>query len=266
MLLRLRPQTVTSSYDPGELLDGVLSQRRFASMNRNPRIAVTLLIVLFMALLSYTGFVLFSGQQVPQPQLKVMVSPPGYPIIGTTWEVQVFQRSYIGQPWELAANSSVLMTTTGEGNFSFNANSGEVGITYTQSFGQVKFFAEKSGFESAVYRPQTVFFPNEVAYLVIGFYLFGGGLSVYEVSFEVRPTEKRSRFRRILTYCTLVSVSIGYILSVEWVQVWSFGTAWGFGNDILGGVSFFPHLFAITAISAFLSALLIGTTRRGRRE
>ena len=219
-----------------------------------------------MALTIVTGFVLFSAEQLPQPQLKVMVNPPGYPVTGATWEVQIFQRNYTEQPWELAENATVLMTAANEGNFSYTAGEGIVTITYTPAFGQVTFLAQKTGFESATYRPQTVFYPNEVGYLLAGFYLFGGGLSVYEISFEIKPRKKEATPLRILRFSTLASVGLGYILTVEWIHEWNFGTAWGFGNAIIGGISFYPHLFVITIISVALSVGLTRSTRARKQE
>ena len=231
----------------------------FRSKVKNPRLAIAMFVVALMAL-GYTG-VLFSAQQLPQPQLKMIITPPGYPVSGANWLVQVFQRTYQGQPWVLA-NDSVILMRTAEGNFSYKASTGQVGITFTPAFGGVAFYAQKAGFASASYDPQTVFLPNELAYLVAGFYLFGGGLTAYGTILERERKAKKPRLVKALTYSTLAFVGPGYVLSIIWMWKWNFGTAWGFGNDITGGISFLPHLFVITAISAVLSAALLGTIRK----
>ncbi|MGD0477538.1 MAG: hypothetical protein ABSB29_05160 [Nitrososphaerales archaeon] len=260
-LLSVVPETGTAKQRSSvhRLQERLQGARRWAE--RNPRIILTSLVVLLMALTAVTGFIPWSGVPAPIPVLRVTILPPGYPVAGESWSVQVWQHTYPSQPWTQAANSTLLMVTT-DGNFSYPVVRGQVSVQYAPALGNVKFVAEKPGFESAEWRPQTSFVPSEVAYALLGFYLLGGGISVYQVSFEVNKKHTRSGPLRILSFVTIISVGLGYVLTVLWLQRWNLGTAWGFGNDIATGVEFYPHLFFLTIANVLLSFALIRVSAR----
>ncbi|MDV3278659.1 MAG: hypothetical protein LYZ69_09400 [Nitrososphaerales archaeon] len=194
------------------------------------------------------------------PTLRLVVSPPGYPIVGESWNVRIWQRVYPGQAWVPASNSTLLMISTA-GNFAFGPTNGSVVVPYSSDLGGVNFLAQKSGFTTASWQPQTTFIQNDFAYLVMGFYIFGGGLSFYEISFEFVKRGRRNQVLRVISIAAALSIGTGYVLAVVWLQRWSFGTAWGFGNDILDGIRFDPDLLLLTAFNVVISSVVLKLQR-----
>jgi len=214
------------------------------------------LLVLFF-ILPFSKLILLSG--IPIPVLNMIVHPPGYPVEGKEWDIEIWGSLDNGRTWIPVSNATIEVNTSMEGMFTlFSDEDGKVSFTYLSEIGIVSFrsFHEKYG--SCEWIPQIRFVDNNVARYVILFFGIGSPSIIWQV---LSKNKRKDPIEKILYYILLVSSVAGWLLSFYWFWQWKWGTEWGFGNRIVTlyfPIYFDPHLVAISMIviaSTFLTGM-----------
>jgi hypothetical protein len=200
---------------------------------------------------------------IQPPMLRIIAYPPGYPVEGQSWVIEVWgsQENYLR--WRRVAGANVTMHTSTQGDLTFSTDSeGKVIVKYTSSLGRVSFEVHhKDYIFMASWAPQERFISNNIAYLILGFYGIGSPLLFWNVIADFLKHSKRDTVGKLLFWSTLILMTSGWLLSLYWFIIWRLGTEWGFGNTIavIGvPILYDPHLFLITlgvVISSFLLKL-----------
>jgi len=231
-------------------------------------IIIRLLIVLLFFIIPFSKGIPFSISP-PEPILKVVVVPPGYPVEGTPWNIKIWGSTDSGLTWYPVKNATIEISTSNQGDFVlYSDDQGTASFTYTKSLGTmtVQVTSEKYGISEWV--PQTSFVSNQIALVVISLFGLGTSSVIWQVLSKLK---RKDSVDKILFYVLLVSSVIGWVLSLLWFWEWRLGSEWGFGNRIITlfyPVYFDPHLIVIVLIvlaSGFLSTLKLLFERRSAR-
>jgi hypothetical protein len=233
---------------------------------RNRTLAALFIILFFLSALGPRPLLL-SIVSTPGA-LKIIIQPPGYPVPGMVWNVQVWETPMVGHSnWVQSSNSTLVLETSG-GNYTYNTDSqGSATIRYDSSLGKIVLIAEKLGFEPVSWVPQDSFVSVDVAWAFIGIFAAGGSTGVAEIFRATTKSRRWSPVLNVATYALLALWLFGSILSWIWLGSWRFGSEWGFGNRIINAFYFYPHLFTLGILTLFLaSAIIIVSTRLSSSE
>lgn len=212
--------------------------------------------VLVIVLLVVGAAVAYSlgGTNIGEPSLKMNVVPPGYPVVGSTWAIQVWQPDRNGTLVP-AKNASVLIEPNVGPPYQIQTDTnGQVSLTYTNSYGKVTIVAIKSGFAQASYTPIDSFVSTDTAWQAVGAFWTASALSgTVLVKFRRKMFSKGKTLATKAAYILGVAVSlivvavliIGLSLTFVWVSQFGNGTAYGFPSSIALGLVFNPHLLAL---------------------
>jgi hypothetical protein len=218
-----------------------------------------LLIVLFFTL----PFVEIAPQSgLPIPMLKITAYPPGYPVDGQTWSIDVLGSQTNGQVWTPMTNATLLMIFSNGSEIAYHTNSsGQVLVQYYSELGQVTFQADATNYMNAYWTPVDRFVSNSTALFVIGLYGLGGPALFWSVLGDYWKSKKRKPIWDGVFAIALGAGIIGGILSFVWFVTWRFGSDWGFSNTIIAPIQYDPHLLYITIILLASTSLLALKTR-----
>jgi hypothetical protein len=197
---------------------------------------------------------------IQPPVLRIYAYPPGYPVEGQSWTVEVWVSQENWLTWRPVSNATVIMHTSLQGDLIRTTdNEGRAIFMYTLALGSVSFEVNFNNLD-CLWTPQQRFVNNAMALFVIG--IFGIGtpsffwetFSVYYKRKNLNPVEK------ILNRILLTLIVVGWLLCLIWFITWKSGTEWGFGNEIISAfnisILFDPHLFWITVVVLSWSFLI----------
>jgi len=229
------------------------SLNRFLEEHAIP-ITRVLLVVLFFMLPFVVGIPL-SG--VPISQLKVDITPLGYPIEGDSWDIMVWGKESHGVPWEVVENANITVTTQNDGTFQLVSDiEGKASFQYFKRVGTVSFYASHEDYGAYEWVPQESFVDSNISLFVIGIFGIGTFSGVWEI---LSRNKRRNKLEKVCFYALLIMSIIGLTLSFLWFMEWKLGTKWGFGNTILAfsnyRINFDPHLWIISLIVLVLTFL-----------
>lgn len=225
-------------------------------LKRNEVLVLRLLIIGIFFIVPFSQLIMLSG--IPIPILKMEVNPPGYPVEGKSWNIQIWGSVDNGRTWETVENASIEINTANEGKFVLLSDEdGKASFSYIEAMGTVGFNASSEKYGTDEWIPQIRFVDNTVARLVIFFFGLGGSSIIWQA---IAKAKRKDIIDEILYYTLLISSVTGWLLSFYWFFQWKWGTEWGFGNRIVTlyyPICFDPHLIAISTI-VMASMFLIG--------
>jgi hypothetical protein len=217
---------------------------------------ITILLLFFLL-----PFVKLIPKSVVQPPiLRISTYPPGYPVEGQSWIVEVWVSHKNWLTWVRAANATVIMHTSLQGDLIQTASSkGEAVFIYASSLGFVDFEARFNNL-TCLCTPQQRFVSNTTALLIISVFGIGGPTAFWSTVSVYHKRSKRDPIGKVLSWILLILTVVGWSLCLLWFRTWKFGSEWGFGNRIVSlfnvSLSFDPHLFSIT-VAVFVCTFLI---------
>lgn len=195
---------------------------------------------------------------IPLPQLNMVINPPGYPVEGKSWDIEVWGSVDSGLTWMPVENATIEISTSNQGKFVlFSDENGKASFTYLKKMGTVSFEAFHEKYGTVKWAPQIRFVDNNVARIVIVFFGLGGSSIIWQV---ISKSKRKDLIDKILFYTLVISSVTGWLLNFYWFFQWKWGTEWGFGNRIVTlyyPVCFDPHLIVISII-VMASMFLIG--------
>jgi hypothetical protein len=196
-------------------------------------------------------------QGIPTPELRLVITPYGYPIDGNSWDIISWGSANSGVNWNIAANTNISITTQNEGTFQLVSDTdGKASFQYFKKMGTVVFSAFHEDYGAYGWVPQESFVDNTLSLFVIGTFGIGTFSGIWEI---LSRNKRKNIFEKTLYYPLLVTSIIGVTLSLLWFMKWKLGTQWGFGNTILFlgdyRINFDPHLLAILVIVLILAVL-----------
>lgn len=228
-----------------------------------------LIIFVFFAFALGQGFPISLVVQQPT-SLKIDAYPPGYPIEGRTWTVEVWMSQGNWLTWKPVPNATVVMHTSLEGEFIKTTDyDGKAVFMYGSTLGTVIFQASFDNLNTE-WIPQQKFISNDIALLFIGIFGIGSPSFFWQtVKIHLRR-EKHDRIGQILSAVLIILVITEFVLCFFWLQTWKLGTEWGFGNEIasLNGfsITFDQHLFGIMIGVVITTSLIWAEEIIGRRR
>ena len=233
------------------------SLKKFLSEHRTLLLRIMCIAIFFM--LPFSKLIPLQG--IPLPELRLVISPYGYPIEGDSWDIMTWGSANNGVNWNIAENTKINITTQNDGTFQLVFDiDGKASFQYFKEMGTVAFYVFHEEYGAYEWVPQESFVDNNLSLFVIGTFGFGTFSGIWEI---VSRNKRKNMIEKILYYPLLATSIIGLILSLLWFMKWQLGTKWGFGNTImfLGNyrVNFDPHLWAILLIVlvlAFLNLIL----------
>jgi hypothetical protein len=187
---------------------------------------------------------------VPQSEITMTVTPPGYPINGASWSIQVWGSNDSGVTWIEVDNATINVSTSNKGTFQlFSDAEGKASFMYVGGMGTVSFSVFDGRYGTYDWIPQSSFVPNNLSLFVIGVFGVGTPSIIWEV---LSKNRKKNFIEKVLYYPLLISLVSGWALSFYWFANWRFGTEWGFGNTIVPmgnySIDFSHHLWTILLI------------------
>lgn len=218
-----------------------------------------LIIVVFFLLALIKGIPL---EGIQPTQLKIDAYPPGYPVEGQTWTIEVWASQENRLTWKPVPNATVAMHTSLQGEFMKTTDDdGKAAFTYTSTLGSVDFEANFDNLSTA-WTPQEKFVSNDIAFLVVGIFGIGSTSLFWQTAAIHFKHEKHDRIGQTLSGILVILTTVGFFLCFFWLHTWRLGTEWGFGNQIMSlngfSITFDRHLFGIM-IGAVITASLIWT-------
>lgn len=208
----------------------------------------------------FTTLIPLSGIQ--PKSLKIIPSPPGYPVEGQSWEILIIGSQKNWLTWLVVPGTNVTMySSLGEIVYVTNEE-GITNVRYSSSFGKVRFEAKHANYSFGdKWEPQEKFVSTTTAYPILGMYGIFGTL-ILSRSLSNYKTYGRNKIKLILFCSNLILTIMGFFLSLFWFFAWKWGTEWGFGNTIFNfgvKIMYFPHLFYISIgviLTSFLLAII----------
>ena len=223
------------------------------------KILLTRIAILFIFfLLPFFKPIPLSGVQ--PPKLRIDAYPPGYPVEGQSWIVEVWVSQENWLTWGRAPNATVIMHTSLQGDLTQTTNSkGEAIFMYTSSFGLVDFEARFNNL-NCLWTPQQRFVSNTTALLVVNIFGIGTPTAFWSTVSVYHKRSRRDLIGKTLSWTLLILTVVGWSLCLLWFITWKLGSEWGFGNRIVSlsnvSLSFDPHLLLIIG-GVFVCTFLI---------
>ena len=219
------------------------------------RSAVFLLISLAVVVLIVYALVPIGSQPVPS-ELKIRPIPPGYPVPGDKWTMQVLQHNSTYPNLVPAANATVIVHTTNFGNLSLTTNNaGEVEFTYDNTLGQLTVTASKPGFASAEFDPSGSYVSDQTAQQTYDFFGIGNLTTLLGLGTSLKNPVESTLRRRLIAFVLILWV-IGSLMLAAWFVSRGSGSQYGYPNSIIDSVVLFnPHLLYVTAIFLTISVI-----------
>jgi hypothetical protein len=193
----------------------------------------------------------------PFPELRIDVSPPGYPPSGESWKITVWEwNGSLGSTWLKASNASVtLFQETDETWTTLTGIDGEAVIQYRPEYGHVRFEASKSGFPSVDWSPAYRFISLEIviASYTLFFALAGATVALLKSFFD--HERSLQLFVRICGYgAGLTLVVLSFLEGTWFFRNLYTGATWGFNETVFGPIVF-EHLFLVMGVLIILSVI-----------
>jgi hypothetical protein len=243
--------------------------------SKHKGLILRLFIILLFFLIPLGRFIPLQG--VGLPQLKMDVTPLGYPIDGGTWEIKTWGSVNNGVDWTTLGDVNISVTTHNNGTFHIISDEdGKATFQYLKTMGTVAFHASHKEYGTYDWVPEESFVDNNLSLLVLGIFGVGTPSFIWQLLAKNRRSNK---IEKALFYSLLGLTVIGWTLSFFWFYEWKLGTEWGFGNAIINlgfySIDFYPHLwtiFLIVLVLVFLSFLaslaysLFGKSDRKRKS
>ena len=187
---------------------------------------------------------------VQPPRLRINAYPPGYPVEGQSWTIEVWVSQENWLTWKTVPNATVIMHTSLQGDLIKTTDSkGKAIFMYTSILGSVNFEAHFNNLD-CLWTPQQRFVSNTTTLLVIGIFGIGSPTVFWSTVSVYRKRKKSDPIGKILSWALLVLTVVGWLLCLIWFNTWKLGTEWGFGDRIISvfnvSILFDPHLFVIT--------------------
>lgn len=218
---------------------------------------------IILAFLAGTGILL----SIVQPaQLKMDVSPPGYPPLGEPWKITVWENSMEGSGWTKSSNVSVtVLTETGDSYILSTDIDGLLEIDYRPEYGKVKITAVKEGFQGVAWSPARRFIALSIVLAFYGVFIAISGVTG-KIVYQFFKLEKGlSRSVRSIGYSVAVIQIVETFLVSEWFwNNYKTGPTWGFNSVILGPIEFqhFLLLFGAALVASITLYVLIEVKRK----
>lgn len=196
------------------------------------------------------------------PKLEIVAYPPGYPVDGQSWSIQVLGSQDNGVLWSPIDNATVCMTFSSGSSIIYHTDlNGVTTVMYSSSLGLVSFQATASGYLDAVWTPVERFVSSTAALFVIGLYGAGGPTIFWSVLADYRKQKAKEAVWNVVFWVSLTTAIVGGLLSLSWFRDWGLGAEWGFSNSIIGPILYNPDLFYITAILVMSTTILALRTK-----
>jgi hypothetical protein len=221
------------------------------------------LCALFFAFLAGTG-ILLSGVQLPQ--LKMEVSPPGYPPDGEFWNISIWEFKMFESGWIKCSNGTVILySEAGERYIFYTDIEGTVKIEYRPEYGKVKIEAIKEGFQGAIWIPAHRFLNLNIVIAFYSIFVAVCGVTVKVVKRFFKLEKKLSALVKSIGYVVSITQIVLMFLATKWFwDNYKNSSTWGFSSVIWGPIEF-EHLILL---SVSLVAMLIAymAAARARKE
>jgi hypothetical protein len=230
----------------------------------SPVLAIVVVVVIVAAAAGAYYLVAVPPSALPRSVLRMDVTPPGYPIPGNDWTVQVWQ-SYLDGNFTPASNATVILESNGTNFEATTDANGVAAVTYQNSLGGVTILAEKSGFATAVFTPVVSYVSSDNAWEVMGSFFALGVLAnvtlVLRTGKAVRRkggwlSGLRGSVELALSAVVVVTFLFGLALSLVWLSQWSLGSSYGYSNQIILGLDYSHDLIGALVFLLVASALL----------
>ena len=189
--------------------------------------------------------------------LEVQVSPPGYPVIGDSWIVRVWEvNATLGHGFRSSPNSTVVVTLLLNGHKRIHElavdRNGEASFQYLSGYDDISFRALKEGFEPARAIVLTRHFvPHIIIDAVQPIY------SAFSIILTVVALVKRGKIGRFRFLVLLVSFSLSSFVAIASTYARFFQyTVWGYPSIIFGFVDVNLLKYASVATPILLAVLV----------
>lgn len=255
------------------------------SIKRHPLILVSCVIAIMLGIILVTSlwekqpsqlYTLRSTGVIVHvlPFLSLQISPPGYPLIGESWKINVYiaNRTVDGKPlYEPAFNSTVVVTVLSKGwenKYELRTDSnGEASFQFLPEYDSIAFQAYYSGISSEKVILSTSYISVEIVDTLLIFNAFSviGSLASGLV-YKLKKDDKLAiwinltKFMSICVLCIFSFVTLTCMYSKIFL-----GTAWGYPENIIGSyITFFVLRYVFyTGVVLFLAYWIIKLIIRG---
>lgn len=222
------------------------------------------LLFVSMAFLVGTGVML---SIVQRPQLKVEMSPPGYPPVGESWKITVWENEMSGSGWVKSSNASVILFTETNDTYIFSTDlKGLVEAEYRPEYGKVTIEVVKEGFRGTSWIPAYRFIDLSIVIAFYTIFIAVTGATIKVISGFFKFEKRLSNFTKFIGYTISAMQVVATFLASRWFwDNYQTGRTWGF-NSVIWTPLEFEHLIFLSGSLMVSMALFILIKTKWKEE